>query len=225
MFTQHQEGRLCKLVDIFLEENAKINLSALRTTEKCWIGNVLDSLALLEIFPKSEVRSLKSTMDIGTGGGFPLFPLAISLPEATLTGVDATKKKIDAVDRIAKKFDLKNVHLICGRAETFGRDSKLRERFDIVTARAVAPVTVLLEYCAPFARVGGHIVLWKSMDIEEELEESKRAQEELSCALLEKHRYRLPKNYGERQLLVFRKTATTTGEFPRGVGVAKKKPL
>lgn len=220
------EQRLRELLRVFLEENAKINLSALRTEEACWIGNILDSLAFLEISAKlAASRTQLSLLDIGTGGGFPLLPLAMALPEWRLTGADAVGKKIRAVETMAKTLGLPNVRVVAGRTEELGRMPEHREQYDIVTARAVAELSVLLEYCAPFAKIGGHVVLWKSTHIEEELAKSVRAQEFLHCPLTMTHRYTLPGDFGERQLLVFTKKAAVGKEFPRPVGMAKKKPL
>lgn len=220
------EKKLRLLVRLFLAENAKINLSAFRTEESCWTGNVLDSMAGVEILSKFAIRNPKfRVLDLGTGGGFPLLPLALSLPAVHFTGLDATQKKIDAVRRIADAMDLKNVELISGRAETLGHDKRYREQFDVVTARAVAEINVLLEYCSPFAKVGGVAILWKSVDIDRELKESERAQKEFHCELRDRHIYELPGGLGKRQLLIFEKMGKLSGEYPRAIGIAKKKPL
>ena len=216
------EQRLKKLVDVFLAENANINLSAFRTPELCWMGNVMDSVAVLDVM--TELGSPR-ILDLGTGGGFPLLPLAICLPDARLTGVDSVKKKLDAVGRIAAAMDLSNIELITGRAEELGHDKKYREQFDIVTARAVAPINTLLEYCAPFVKKGGRVILWKSLDIEQELKESLLARAELSTHLIQQYKYSLGDQWGERQLLVFEKASVLSQKYPRGVGVPKKEPL
>jgi len=122
-----EEKQMRELVAVFLAENSKVNLSAFRTEESCWIGNILDSVSFLELLPKfSILNSQFSILDLGTGGGFPLLPLAIALPDVHFTGMDATQKKIDAVERIADGMGLKNVELIAGRAETLGRDPRYR---------------------------------------------------------------------------------------------------
>ncbi len=226
MITPEQERRLRQLVEVFLREAATINLSAMRTPEACWGGNVLDSLALLDLLPAISMppRSIRA-LDVGTGGGFPLLPLALCLPDWDLVGLDATAKKVAAVRRIAAAAGLGNVSLVTGRAEALGEDPRYREDFDLVLSRAVAPLPVLLEYTSPFARPGGHLVLWKSLHIEEELEESGYAQAELAVRLERQHRYVLPGGLGERQLLCFSKHARLSGRYPRGVGVPGKDPL
>ncbi len=221
--TPELETHLRLMMDSFLAENANINLTALRTPEACWIGNILDSLPFLEILPK--LGSLKRIMDLGTGGGFPLLPLAIALPDKAFVGLDSTKKKVDAVGRIIESSGIGNVTLFSSRAEELGHDRAHRERYDVVTARAVGEIRVLLEFSAPFVRVGGTVILWKSLHIDEELASSARAQKELNCPLRETHRYTLPGDFGERQLLIFEKKKSLRKEYPRGIGIPKLQPL
>jgi 16S rRNA (guanine527-N7)-methyltransferase len=223
VLTQDQEKRLRELMRVFLAENTLINLSAYRTEETCWAGNILDSLALWEL--AADLSSPRAIMDVGIGGGFPILPLAMMLPSLSFTGIDSVQKKIDAVRRIAAAVNLTNVTLATGRAEELGRLDKYREKFSLVLSRAVAPINVLLEYCSPFAEVGGRIVLWKSMNIEEELEESLLARAEFSCHLAGRHQYDLPGSWGKRQLLIFEKASPLSPKYPRGVGIPKKHPL
>ncbi len=217
------EHRLRALVTAFLEENAKLNLSAFRTEEMCWNGNVLDSLAFLEI--KNKLPEIKSLLDLGTGGGFPLLPLAIALPDVSCTGLDSVQKKISAVERIAQKLDLRNIRFLMGRAEELGRSPEHREHYDVVTVRGVAELPILLEYASAFVKVKGRIVVWKSMTIDKELQESLLARAELSCHLIAQHPYELSEGFGKRQLLIFEKTSPLLPKFPRAVGVPKKQPL
>jgi 16S rRNA (guanine527-N7)-methyltransferase len=219
--TAPYEAELHRLVDTFLEENAKLNLSALRTPETCWHGNILDSLPVLDVLPATPMRIL----DVGTGGGFPLLPVAICRPEWICVGLDSVEKKINALDRIVCAIGIGNVDLLCGRTEKLGRNAKYRETFDAVFARAVAPINVLLEYVSPFCKPGGKVILWKSMQVDEELRESLLARAELSCHLSAQHEYTLPGTWGTRQLLIFDKTSRLLEKYPRDVGVPKKEPL
>ncbi len=225
MIAQETQELLHRLTDVFLAENAKVNLSAFRTHELCYEGNVLDSLSALDV---AEIRALQSgatILDVGTGGGFPLLPLALCLPHVRFVGLDSTKKKLDAVGRIIDAMNIKNVELLCGRAEELGRDSAHREHYDIVTGRGVASLNVLLELTCPFAKVKGHVIAWKSLHLKEELHESLIARNELSCHLTRTHKYSLSPDFGERQLLVFTKTTKTPAKYPRETGVPKKNPL
>jgi len=217
------ERRLTSLRDRVLDENTRINLTALREPEKCWIGNVLDSLPLLDCVDK--LGGATTLLDVGTGGGFPLLPLAVALPEWTLTGLDSTGKKIEAVRRIAAAEGLSNIRLVTARAEDAARDPLHREQYDVVTARAVADLSVLLEYTSPFAKQGGFIVLWKSLHAHEEISQSAKAQHLLHVPFAFSHTYALPGDFGERQLLVFRKGAATPKLYPRPTGMPGKEPL
>ncbi len=220
------EPKLHELVRVFLEENKKLNLSAFRTEEHCFTGNVLDSLSFLKALETIEgLKTPETLLDIGTGGGFPLLPLAVSLPKTHCSGIDATKKKIDAVQRIVDVLGLKNVGLFSERLEDKARDKNFRERFDIVTARAVAPLSVLLEYAVPFLKVGGFCAFWKSSKVAEELADSLRAQKALFVSYVGTYEYELGSDFGKRLIVFFRKMKATSSEYPRKVGIPKAKPL
>ena len=225
---------------VFLEENKKLNLSAYREEGQCWVGNVLDSvIALDELWDifcagyevergkwKGEKEKI-SIIDVGMGGGFPMLPLAIMLPDVKFTGLDATGKKVEAVKRICKKMRINNVDFITGRAEEVGHDNKYREKFDVVMARAVAPLSTLLEYMSPFASVKGRMLCWKSMNIADELTDSINARIKLNAQLVNKVIYSLEQvtsceGWGRRQILVFEKTGKLSGEFPRGWGLRRR---
>ncbi len=217
---------LKRLVDIFLEENTKVNLSGHRTQESCRTGNVMDSLAAASWIKEcSNTESPMSILDLGTGGGFPLLPLAITFPHHRFTGLDSVKKKIDAVQRIIDAMNLSNVSLLIGRAEELGSNVQHREYYDIVTAKAVAETRLLLEYCAPFVKVGGHILLWKSVNIDDEISSSKRAEVKLHLEKKTSIPYELGGDWGQRQILIYKKIEATPKEYPRPIGSAKKTPL
>ena len=168
-----------------------------------------------------EVELLK-ILDLGTGGGFPLLPLAICLPSSSFVGMDATQKKIAAVQRIIDELKIANVRLVCGRSEELAREQVHREQYDVVLVRALAELNVLLELAAPFAKVGGYILCWKSLTIDQELNDSLLARAELSCQLENPYVYDLGGTWGKRQILVFRKRANTNPKYPRPVGEPKK---
>ena len=226
MITPQQEQKLKDLVTIFVEENKKLNLSAMRDEESIWVGSILDSLAFIDYVESSSIFTFPaSILDVGTGGGFPLLPVAICKPDSKVCGLDSTEKKLDAIMRMTDALELNNVSVLHGRTEELAHEEAHRDRYDIVTARALAPLNVLVEYCAPFVKKGGHLVAWKSMKIETELHESLLARAELSCHLVDTHEYELPGDWGKRQLLVFEKTSNTHKKYPRETGLPKKKPL
>ncbi len=226
MMLEETKNRLKELQAVFLEENTKLNLSALRDADAVWNGNILDSLPLLDyLHSLSTFHFPLSVLDVGTGGGFPLLPLAICMPNCRFTGLDSTQKKIDSIQRMVDALGLSNVTLLAGRCEELGHEPAHRDAYDIVTARALAPLNVLIEYCGPFVKQGGHLVAWKSMKVETELKESLLARAELSCHLNEAFEYELPGDWGTRQLLIFDKTSKTPKKYPRAVGIPKKTPL
>jgi 16S rRNA (guanine527-N7)-methyltransferase len=198
MISKAQERELKKLMNIFLEENTKLNLSAFRTKESCWIGNILDSISLLEIFQSLQFPSDKITIvDIGTGGGFPLLPLAICLPDNHFVGIDSTRKKVDAVSHIVQKMHISNVELQWTRAQQH------LYTYDFVLARAVAPLKKLLPLAIPLAKPGGKLAFWKSINITDEYKESLNIQKRLRCQPDQTYRYKLPGDFGERQIIFF----------------------
>lgn len=223
------EQKLRHLVTAFLAENEKLNLSAMRDEEKCWIGNVLDSMAIVDILPQVEAKmrtkKVNTMIDVGTGGGFPLLPFAIALPQVSCTGLDATGKKLKAIDRLTETLHITNIKTVLGRAEDAGRDPWYREKFDLVTARAVAEIRVLLEFMSPFANVGGVIALWKSLNVEAEIQAAETAEKTLGLKFLHRHTYTLPGDFGTRQLLLYEKISPTTKNYPRPNGEPKKNPL
>jgi 16S rRNA (guanine527-N7)-methyltransferase len=186
-----KEQKLKELLKVFLEENKKVNLSAYREPQQCWVGNVLDSVASVSVLEDGGAISNSKILDLGTGGGFPLLPLAIMFPDVSFVGIDATNKKIEAVKRIAEKLDIKNVELTSGRAEVLGHDARYREQFAYVLSRAVAPMNVLLEYMSPFCKKSGKMICWKSMNCEDELTESVDARIALKSRLIGRHSYSL----------------------------------
>ncbi|MDO8468883.1 MAG: 16S rRNA (guanine(527)-N(7))-methyltransferase RsmG [Candidatus Peribacter sp.] len=164
-------------------------------------------------------------LDLGTGGGFPLLPLAVCLPQCTCVGMDSVQKKVAAVQRIIDALKIPNASLVCGRSEELARQSVHREQYDIVLCRGFAALNVLLELAAPFVKVGGHILCWKSLKIEQELQDSLLARSELSCQMEKPYEYDLGGTWGRRQILIFRKRAKTSAKYPREVGEPKKNPL
>lgn len=216
------DDHISALVRAFLEENAKLNLSAFRTEEHCRIGNVLDSLAIADAV---DITKVGSFLDLGTGGGFPLLPLAMLSPKTRAVGIDSIQKKVKAVRSIAEALDLTNVEVRDDRIEELGRKRGFRDSFDLVTARAVAPLPVLLEYAMPFLKKGGIAAFWKSTKIADELASTAAAQKELRCAYTETFEYALPGDWGERCIVFFQKTGETPTEYPRRTGIPKSTPL
>lgn len=170
----------------FLEENSKHNLISKNDEKFLFEKHIYDSLCIRLFFEKYDIKNSK-ILDIGCGGGFPCVPLAIEYPEMNLTGIDSIKKKVNSVQSIADKLDLKNIELICDRVENL-RDRK----FDIVISRAVADMAKISEYALPLLKKGGYFVAYKSKKAIEELEGAKSVLKKYNAKLLDIIEYTLP---------------------------------
>ena len=212
-------AQLAQYVALLLDENQRLNLTSVREAEQAWITHICDSLALL---PLMRACQPQRALDLGTGGGLPGIPLACACPTTEFTLLDATRKKVAAVERIAAGLELENVRLAWGRAEALAHDVVYRERFDAVTARAVADLPVLIECCAGFVRPGG--VCW-CFKTREEAASGESAARACELEYVEARPYRLPAVDAERVILIYRKVGALRAELPRQAGRAKKRPL
>lgn len=217
-----------QLCDIMLETNEKMNITAITDEDAVIARHFADSLLLLKVGVESGTR----ICDVGCGGGFPSFPIAIARPDITVMGIDSTAKKIAYVNETAKKLGLENLTAISARAEDIsGADGEYREKFDLVCARAVAAMPVLSELCLPFVKVGGRFVALKSKSAEEELNESKKGILTLGGKIENAEKLTLIDHTleegsdAERTLITIRKVAKTPQKYPRPYAQIKKKHL
>lgn len=209
------------LVQLLQEKSAQLNLFSAGDRLKLAEKHIPDSLAVLDFWHlEKEMRVL----DLGTGGGLPGLALALSCPEDAFTLMDAREKKVRAVKEISEELGLENTRVISGRFEDLARDKKYREQFDVVTARAVAALPVLLEYATGFLKVGGSLYAWKGPDYETELKQTKIAQAELGLAYKEAFPYELP-GCDARVILRFEKMKKLHPAYPRRTGVPSSNPL
>ncbi len=217
-----------QLCDIMLETNEKMNITAITDEDAVIARHFADSLLLLKVGVESGTR----ICDVGCGGGFPSFPIAIARPDITVMGIDSTAKKIAYVNETAKKLGLENLTAISARAEDLsGADGEYREKFDLVCARAVAALPVLSELCLPFVKVGGRFVALKSKSAEEELNESRKGILTLGGKIENAEKLTLIDHTleegsdAERTLITIRKVAKTPPKYPRPYAQIKKKHL
>lgn len=207
---------------ILVEGNKRINLTAITDREGVYIKHFYDSLT-----PSfyDDFTRYKNLCDVGAGAGFPSIPLKICYPHIKVTIIDSLKKRIDFLTSLVEDLQLENVELLHGRAEDIGQDRSYREGFDLVTARAVARLNVLAEYCLPLCRVGGDFIAMKGSAIDEELQDGKRAIGQLGGKLIKQESLHLLKEEGERSLLWVEKVKKTPKTFPRKAGTPQKRPL
>lgn len=218
-----QEKQFLMYYKLLTEWNQKMNLTTITEYDEVIKKHFLDSCLLLNKYPK-EMFTGKKIIDIGTGAGFPGIPLNILLSDVSFTLMDSLKKRIDFLSCLVKELNLKNIELIHGRAEDFGRKETFREQYDFCISRAVAELPVLMEYCSPFIKVNGGLLFYKSKKMKEELEISKNALEELHCQVKENNLLSDDKEF-ERYILYIEKIESTPDKYPRKAGKAKKRPL
>ena len=215
-----QRETLCRYLVLLREADRHINLTAVTDDAGMVCRHLLDSLALLPLCPADA-----SIVDIGTGAGLPGLPLAVALPGARATLLDSTKKRLDFLDEVLALLPVPGAKTLWGRAEELAQDTALRESFDIATARAVANLRQLAEYCLPFVKVGGVFLPMKAGDIEAELGEAKNAVGTLGGRLERVYSYTLPGEGAVMSVPVIRKVRKTDAKYPRRQAQIVKKPL
>lgn len=215
--------RLARFVQLLLEENEKLNLTAVRDEAEVWRVHVCDSLMLLPVVRSHAVHRL---LDLGTGGGLPGLPLACASGRVDVTLMDATRKKIVAVRHMIARLGLENARGVWGRSELLAHLPAYREQYEAVTARAVASLPVLLEYAAGFVRPGGHCWFFKS-GAAAAPESALAASAARACKLeyVGDFPYRLPGEHDQRVLLHYRKTGKLGQDLPRRPGKPSRQPL
>ncbi|WP_197081082.1 16S rRNA (guanine(527)-N(7))-methyltransferase RsmG [Gordoniibacillus kamchatkensis] len=207
---------------ILVEWNVKMNLTGITERDQVYIKHFYDSLTLAFFMPMEAVRAMA---DIGSGAGFPGIPLKIVFPHLQLTIVDSLQKRIHFLEHLTSELSLSDVSCVHGRAEDVARSAQHRDRYDLVTARAVARLAVLNELCLPFVCQNGMFVAMKGSGGEEELAEADLSLQQLHGKLERKERLSLPVEDAGRTLFFIRKTASTPAKYPRKAGMPAKEPL
>lgn len=193
--TKYQE-----YMKIFLEENSKVNLISKNDEKYLWEKHVFDSLAIENFFEKFDTSKIKTILDIGTGGGFPSIPIAITYPHLKVTALDSIAKKIRAVQTIKDKLNIENLEPICTRVEN------LDAKFDIITSRAVSSLKNICEYALPKLKKGGYFVAYKSRKTPQEIEEANSILKKYNSKIVDIIEYSLPlEENHERNLIVILK--------------------
>jgi 16S rRNA (guanine527-N7)-methyltransferase len=214
-------AQLLQLRHELLDWNTHSNLTAITDPEEVLLKHMLDSLSLLEVYHPERARVL----DIGSGAGFPGLPLKIARPAWDVVLLEATGKKVHFQRHVIQLLDIHNVEAIHGRAEELAHRAEYRTSFDLVTARAVAALPLLLEYAAPFCRPGGQILLPRKGDLPEELAQGKRAAHTLGLSLQASLPVTLPGLRDGRRILVWQQTRRCPAQYPRSGSVMTKRPL
>jgi len=219
---EEQIDKFVYFSSLLKEWNEKMNLTALVSDEDIIYKHFLDSLLCLRV--KIDWRGEK-ILDVGTGAGFPGIPLKIVVNDIELTLVDSLKKRIAFLENVVNKLNLLNVNCLHGRAEDLAMKSVNREAYDIVLARAVARLPVLLELCLPFVNVGGFFIALKGPEGLNELQESNHALELFGSEVFNIDECILKDVNYKRVLITFKKTFSTPIKFPRKAGIPQKRPI
>jgi 16S rRNA (guanine527-N7)-methyltransferase len=212
--------------DELLDWNTRVNLTAITDPPQVLTRHFLDALTVvLALSPQERARPAR-VLDVGAGAGLPGLALKIALPHWEVTELDSVGKKTAFVAHVVDVLGLQGATVLTGRAEDVARRPAYRERYDLVLARAVAPLRVLAEYTLPFCRVGGLTIALKKGDIAGELAEGRRAAGQLGGQIAEPIRVPPLADLGDDRLLVpLRKARPTPPQFPRAAGTPAKRPL
>lgn len=211
-----QREKLAAYFDLLAAANERMNLTAITAPEEAADKHFVDSLLALSYIPQGA-----SCIDVGTGAGFPGIPLLIVRPDLNMTLLDSLNKRVAFLNETLATLEL-TATCIHARAEDAGKGAPHRGAYDIALSRAVAPLPVLLELTVPFLRTGGVSICYKGSAAREEAESARSACRMLTCSL-ELVDFSMP--YGERTLILAKKTAPTPARFPRKAGEPGRKPL
>jgi len=213
-----QLSQLDKYYELLVEYNKVMNLTGITEKEDVYLKHFYDSLTLVKAIDLNKYESL---CDIGTGAGFPGLVLKIVYPKLNVTLIDSLQKRINFLNIVIDNLNLKNIETIHSRIEEYGCNN--REKYDIVTARAVASTNVLLEYSIPIVKLGGYFIPMKGkIDNEPSFE---NAQKKLGCIMEDKIEFLLPYENSCRTLIKFKKDTVTNKKYPRKFSDIKKLPL
>lgn len=212
--------RLDKYADLLVETNKSLNLTAITDPDEIVYKHFIDSLSLLTCV---EIKNGAKVIDVGTGAGFPGVVMLIARPDLKITLLDGTNKRLVFIKNVLDEIGLE-AEIVHMRAELAGKDIKYREKFDLVTARAVANLNTLAEYCMPFVKVGGIFAPMKSSKTEEEVSAARGAIKALG-GKIEEIKPLIVANCGERYVIITEKISQTPPKYPRASAQISKKPL
>lgn len=217
--TKEQIEKYYNYMDLLLEWNEKINLTAIIEPREIILKHFVDSLTIAKYIKDDE-----KLIDVGTGAGFPGIPLSIVKENTDIVLLDSLNKRINFLQEVKENLKLENITTIHGRAEEFGKNKKEREKYDIATSRAVAPLNILLEYLLPLVKVGGRAICMKGSNIEE-VENAKNALEILGGKIEKIEEITLPNSDIKRNIIIVEKVKNTPSKYPRKPGTPSKEPI
>lgn len=218
--TKEQASSFYKYMNLLLEWNVKMNLTAITEPDEVILKHFIDSVIVQKI-----IKQNAKVIDIGTGAGFPGIPLAIIRNELDITLMDSLNKRINFLQEVIHVNKLSNVKAIHSRAEELARNNKYREKFDVAISRAVAPLNILVEYMLPYVRVNGYCICMKGPGVQEEIEKATNALKILNGTIEKVEKYKLPESDINRSVIIIKKIGNTPQRYPRKPGMPTKEPL
>ncbi|NLC88357.1 MAG: 16S rRNA (guanine(527)-N(7))-methyltransferase RsmG [Clostridiaceae bacterium] len=208
-----------KYMNLLLEWNEKVNLTAIVDPEEVILKHFIDSITI-----KKQINEKEKVIDVGTGAGFPGIPLSIIDDNINITLLDSLNKRVIFLEEAIKELELKNIKAIHGRVEEFAKNKNEREIYDIATSRAVAPLNILLEYLLPLVKIGGKCICMKGSNIEE-IKDAKNALDILGGKIESIEEIILPGSDIKRNIIIVKKVKQTPLKYPRKAGTPSKEPL
>ena len=219
-FSVEQLEKFYRYMELLIEWNEKMNLTAIIEPNEIILKHFVDSLTIIKY-----LKNAKTLVDVGTGAGFPGIPVAIMMSNLEITLVDSLNKRLIFLEEVIKELRLTNVKLVHSRAEEFGQNKMYREKFDIATSRAVANLSTLSEYLIPLVKINGNIISMKAAQAEEEIEQAKNAIKELGGKINKIEEFNLPQSDIGRTIILISKEKQTPNKYPRKAGTPNKEPI
>lgn len=223
VLNDQQIAQFERYFQLLVEWNEKMNLTAITQREEVYLKHFYDCLMALWNMPLDNYAL--QLCDVGAGAGFPSIPLKIAHPELQVTIVDSLQKRLTFIDHLAQELGLEGVFCVHGRAEDVGQNPVYRGQFDLVTARAVASLNVLAEYCLPLVKIGGQFLALKAQKSDQELEEAGAAIRVLGAKLIKVTEDQLPVESADRRYILIQKTKETPNKYPRKAGKPANNPI
>ena len=220
VFTEEQLQNFYQYMNLLIEWNEKINLTAIVEPKEIILKHFIDSLTIIKY-----IEPNKTIIDIGTGAGFPGIPIKIVRPDLKVTLLDSLNKRINFLNEVIKSLELENISAVHARIEEYAKNKQYRENYGIATSRAVANLTTLSEYMLPMIKVKGMAICMKGSDVNEEISKSKNSINILGGEISKIEDFTLPKSDYKRNLILIEKARQTPGKYPRKPGIPSKEPL
>lgn len=219
MLSEEQKEMFYEYMNILLEWNQKINLTTIIKPEDIIIKHFIDSLTVLKYIKNEKIN----VIDIGTGAGLPGIPIKIANESNNVTLLDSLNKRVVFLDNVINELKLKDIVAVHARAEEYIKKEK-REIYDIAVSRAVANMSTLLEYLLPYIKINGICICMKGPNIEEELENSKKALNILGGKIIKIDSFNLPDG-SKRNIIIVKKIKNTPIKYPRKNNKPLKEPI